>query len=63
MAQYRCYLLGSNGQLVCAETIECYNDEQAVAAARTLLARKPFASGFELRLGDHCVGSHETIAS
>lgn len=63
MAQYRCYFLGTNGQLVGAETIECRSDDEAVASARTLLARKPYASGFELRLGDHCVSSHETIAS
>lgn len=63
MAQYRCYLLGSDGQLVGAETIFCEGDDAAVKEARQILARRVHASGFELRLNDHLVCSQEIKVS
>ncbi len=63
MAQYRCYFLGSNDQLVGTETIEGLSDAEAMAKARRLLAERPFASAFELRQGDHRVTSDAVLAS
>lgn len=51
MARYRCYFIGSNGQLVAAETIESEGDEEAAAVADRLFAEKAHATGFDLRLG------------
>jgi hypothetical protein len=62
MARYRCYLLGSNDQLVATETIEGSTDEEATVKARRLLAERPFATAFELRLGDHRVTSEASFA-
>ncbi len=55
MAQYRCYFLGSDGQLVGAETIQCSGDDEAVALARKTFASKVYARGFELLDGDRRV--------
>ena len=63
MARYRCYFIGSNGQLVAAETIVCESDEEATVSAQELFARKAFASGYELRLGDRPVNTREIRAS
>ncbi len=52
MAQYRCYFLGSEGQLVGAETLHCDDDDEAVALARKSFADKVYARGFELLEGD-----------
>ncbi len=56
MARYRCYFLGSNGQLVCAENIDSDDDETALTRARQLFATKAYASGFELTQGERQVG-------
>ena len=63
MAQYRCYLLGSNGQLVGAETIFREDDSEALEEARQILARRVYATGFELRLNNHLIASQEIKAS
>jgi hypothetical protein len=63
MAQYRCYFIGSDGQLVGAETIVSASDDDAIAAANRLYAAKAFASGFELRQGEHLVSREETKVS
>jgi len=63
MAQYRCYFIGSGGQLVGAETIVSESDRDAVAKADRLYAGKAFASGYELRLGEREVAREETKVS
>ena len=63
MAQYRCYFIGSGGQLVGAETIVSENDRDAVAKADRLHAGKAFAAGYELRLGEREVAREETKVS
>jgi hypothetical protein len=63
MARYRCYFLGSDGQLVAAETINTERDEDAVVMARELFARKAYAVGFELREGDRQVSAQEIQVS
>ena len=63
MARYRCYFLGSQGQLVGAENIESAGDGEAVTIARRLFARKAHASGFELTQGDRQVAAQEVRAS
>lgn len=63
MAEYRCYFLGSNGQLVGAETIVSGDDREAVNEARERLARRVYAEDFELRQGSRPVSVHETKAS
>jgi hypothetical protein len=63
MARYRCYFLGSNGQLVAAETIHTERDEDAVAIARELFGRKAYAVGFELREGDRQVSAQKMQVS
>lgn len=52
MARYRCYFIGSDGQLVGAETIVSESDSEAIAKANRCYAGKAFASGYELRLGE-----------
>ena len=52
MAHYRCYFLGSSGQLLGAETIDAAGDDEALTQARRLFATKVFAVGYELRRGD-----------
>ena len=63
MARYRCYFVGSNGQLVGAETIVSESDRDAVAKADRLYAGKAFANGYELRLGERQVTREEIKAS
>lgn len=63
MARYRCYFIGSNGQLVGAETIVSDNDSDAIAIANRLYAAKAFANGFELWLGEHQVSREAIKAS
>lgn len=63
MAIYRCYFLGSNGQLVGAETIVSADDKEAVIEAQERLGRRAYATGFELRQGTRQVGSQEIKAS
>jgi hypothetical protein len=55
MAQYRCYFLGDDDQLMGAETIQCAGDEEAMALARRTLALKAYARGVELCEGDRRV--------
>jgi hypothetical protein len=63
MAQYRCYFLGSDGQLVGAETIQCNGDDEAVERARRTFATKVYAKGFELLEGDRRVTVLEVTES
>ena len=63
MAIYRCYFLGSNGQLVGAETIISADDKLAVIEAQERLARRVYATGFELRQGTRPIASLEIKAS
>jgi len=63
MARYRCYFVGSDGQLVGAETIVSESDADATAKANRLYAGKAFASGYELRLGEREVARVETKVS
>jgi len=63
MAQYRCYFLGADDQLMGAETIQCEGDEQAMALARRDFALKAYAKGFELREGERCVAMVEVSHS
>ena len=63
MARYRCYFVGSNGQLVGAETIVSENDRDATAKAERLYAAKAFANGYELWLGERQVTCEEIKAS
>ena len=55
MAQYRCYFLGEDDQLMGAETIQCDGDEEAMARARQTFALKAYARGFERLEGDRRV--------
>jgi len=63
MAIYRCYFLGSNGQLVGAETIVSPSDDQALAVAREKLAEKVYAKGFDLREGIRTIATQHVQAS
>ena len=66
MARYRCYFIGSDGQLVGAETIVSESDSEAITKAGRLYAGKAFASGYELRLGEREIareGAHKDIVS
>jgi hypothetical protein len=63
MARYRCYFIGSDGQLVGAETIVSESDDNAIVVANRLYAAKAFASGFELWQGEHQVIREEIKAS
>jgi hypothetical protein len=63
MARYRCYFIGSNGQLVGAETVVSDSDADAIAIADRLYAAKAFANGFELWQGDHQIVREEIKAS
>lgn len=63
MAQYRCYFLGDDDQLMGAETIQCAGDEEAMARARQTLALKAYARGVELREGERRVAVVEVSHS
>jgi hypothetical protein len=63
MARYRCYFIGSNGQLVGAETVVSECDADAVVIANRLYAAKAFAHGFELWQGEHQIVREEIKAS
>ena len=63
MARYRCYFVGSDGQLVAAETIVSENDRDARAKADALFAQKVYATGYDLHLGDRLVSAQEVKAS
>jgi hypothetical protein len=63
MAYYRCYFVGSNGQLVGAETISSENDDGATAAARESFQRRAYATGFDLWQADRKVAAQEAQAS
>jgi hypothetical protein len=63
MARYRCYFIGSHGQLVGAENVDGANDEEAIAIARRLFAQKAYASGFELRQGQRRIATQEVRVS
>ena len=63
MARYRCYFVGSDGQLVAAETIISENDNDAKVKANQLFALKAYATGYDLHLGDRLVSSEEAMAS
>lgn len=63
MARYRCYFVGSDGQLVGAETIVSESDRDAIARAERLYAGKAYASGYELCLGERQVIREEIKAS
>jgi len=63
MARYRCYFVGSDGQLVAAETILSESDNEAVAKANALFARKVYATGYDLHLGDRLIRAEEVHAS
>lgn len=63
MAQYRCYFLGADDQLMGAETIQCAGDEEAMTLARRTLALKAYARGFELREGERRVAVVEVSHS
>jgi len=63
MARYRCYFVGSDGQLVAAETIVSENDRDAQIKADALFARKAYATGYDLHLGDRLVCAEEVKAS
>jgi hypothetical protein len=63
MARYRCYFIGSDGQLVGAETVVSESDDDAIVVANRLYAAKAFASGFELWQGEHLVSREEAKVS
>ncbi len=63
MASYRCYFMGTNGQLVGAETITADTDESAATAARDSFLRRAYAAGYELRQGNRQIGTQEAQAS
>ena len=63
MARYRCYFVGSDGQLVAAETIFSDSDSDAKAKAEELFARKAYATGYDLHLGDRLVAAQEVKVS
>lgn len=63
MARYRCYFVGSDGQLVAAETILSESDSEAVAIANRLFALKAYATGYDLHLGDRLVSAQEVRVS
>jgi hypothetical protein len=63
MARYRCYFVGSDGQLVAAETIVSESDNEAVAIANRLFAQKAYANGYDLHLGDRLVRAQEVEAT
>jgi hypothetical protein len=63
MGRYRCYFVGSNGQLVAAETIISESDHEARAKADEIFTRKVYATGYDLHLGDRLVGTQEVKAS
>jgi hypothetical protein len=51
LAQYRCYFLDSTGSIGSDETIECFGEQDAVAAARDMLEHRPHYHGVELWKG------------
>ncbi|HKT19917.1 MAG TPA: hypothetical protein VJR47_17830 [Stellaceae bacterium] len=59
MAQYRCYFLGADDQLMGAETIQCEGDAEAMSLARRTFALKAYAKGFELLEGERRVAAVE----
>ncbi len=63
VTRYRCYFLAGNGRLVGAETIECGNDETAIAESYQRFAGRSTASGFELWQGNRQVTAQQTRAS
>jgi hypothetical protein len=63
MARYRCYFIGSDGQLVAAETIISENDRDARAKADALFHQKAHATGYDLHLGERLVAAQEVKAS
>ena len=63
MASYRCYFVGTNGQLVGAETIVSDTDQDAAAIARDSFLRRAYAVGYELRQGSRQIAVQEAQAS
>ena len=63
MASYRCYFVGTNGQLVGAETIVADSDDAATATARDSFLRRAYAAGYELRQGSRLVAMQEAQVS
>ena len=55
MVNYRCFLLGREGDVKAMEEIDAQNKEDALALAREILDHHHHHAGFELWLDAKCV--------
>ncbi len=55
MNNYRCFLLGREGDVSATEEIDANNREDALALARAILGHRRHHAGFELWLDAKCV--------
>jgi len=61
MINYRCFLLGCEGDVKATEEIDAESQEDALALARTILAHRDHHVGFELWLDAKCVHIEPTL--
>lgn len=55
MNNYRCLLLGREGDVSVTEELDARNREEALALARAILGHRGHHAGFELWLDGRCV--------